>query len=151
MIVTFFGHAQFLVKKEYESAVLSILEEKIGDKSADIYLGGYGEFDNFAYYCCKKYKTTHPNISLLFVTPYITTSYQENHLEYEKNRYDAILYPPIENKPPRFAIVYRNQWMIDQADLIFFGITKKSGGAYKTYQYAKSKKKEILNLTGIHI
>jgi len=148
MIVAFFGHAQFTVKTEYESRLISILEETIGIQKADIYLGGYGEFDAFAYRCCQKYKATHPDISLVLVTPYITKSYQENRLIHEKDRYDALLYPPIEDKPLRFAITYRNQWMVEQADVIIMGITHTWGGAYKTYQYAKRKKKKTINLTG---
>ena len=80
MIVVFCGHAQFRGTEEYERKILDFLEEKIGDQPADMYLGGYGDFDDFAYDCCKKYKETHSNISLVFVTPYLTAEYQRNHL-----------------------------------------------------------------------
>ncbi len=64
MIVTFCGHSQFHRTEEYKQKILAFLEEKIGDKFADMYLGGYGGFDDFAYDCCKKCKETHPNISI---------------------------------------------------------------------------------------
>ena len=99
MIVTFCGHSAFCGTVEQEEKILDFLEENIGDSHADMYLGGYGDFDEFAYNCCKKYKKTHPNTSLVFVTPYITEDYQRNHLDYQRTRYDAILYPEIENKP----------------------------------------------------
>ena len=70
MIITFLGHAQFCKNEEYEKKILAILEEKVGDFPADMYLGGYGAFDNFSYECCKKYKETHKNISLIFVPPF---------------------------------------------------------------------------------
>ena len=60
MIVTFCGHAEFLKTKEYEEKIIAFLEEKVGDRLADMYLGGYGSFDDFAYSCCVKYKKTHP-------------------------------------------------------------------------------------------
>ena len=104
MIVTFCGHKKFCKSKEYEQKILACLEEKVGHQSADMYLGGYGEFDNFAYKCCKKYKETHPNISLVFVTPYLTLDYQRNHLGDKERNYDFIIYPEIEDKPKRFAI-----------------------------------------------
>ena len=107
MIITFCGHSQFTRTEEYEQKILAFLEEKVGDNPADFYLGGYGSFDSFAYDCCKKYKAIHPGVSLIFITPYMTVEYQQNHLEYQKTRYDEIIYPEIEDKPPRFAITYR--------------------------------------------
>lgn len=32
--------------------------------------------------------------------------------------YDYLLYPSIENVPYRFAIAKRNEWMVEQADII---------------------------------
>ena len=148
MIITFFGHAQFHKTSEYEQKILSFLEEKVGNNPADFYLGGYGDFDSLAYECCRIYKITHSNISLIFITPYMTIEYQKNHLEYQKKRYDKIMYPEIENKPLKFAISYRNKWMVDRADYVIFGISHSWGGAYKAYQYAKRKNKPTFNVLG---
>ena len=70
MVITFCGHVDFCYSKEYEQKVLHFFEEKIGQNRAEFYLGGYGGFDKFAYNCCKKYKETHPNVILVFITPY---------------------------------------------------------------------------------
>lgn len=146
MIVTFCGHADYCRTKEHEQKILAFLEEKIGNQPADIYLGGYGNFDEFAYDLCKEYKKSHSNVSLQFITPYISESYQRNRLKYEKCRYDGIIYPEIEYKPPRFAISYRNRWMVEKADFVVAYINHEWGGAYKTYVYAKEKEKIIFNL-----
>lgn len=146
MIVTFCGHAQFPKSKEYEQKILAFLEEKVGDEPADMYLGGYGEFDSFAYECCKKYKEAHPEISIVLVTPYLDAGYQRNHLKYQETRYDFILYPEIENKPKRYAITYRNKYMIEKADYVVAYVTHDWGGAYATYKYAKRRGKGIFNL-----
>lgn len=146
MIVTFCGHASFSKSNEHEQKVLAFLEEKIGNEPADMFLGGYGSFDDFAYDCCKKYKATHPNVSLVFVTPYLTVEYQKNHLEYLKMRYDSIIYPAIENKPLKFAISHRNKYMVEKADYVVACVSHNWGGAYSTYKHAKRKGKEILNL-----
>ena len=146
MIVTFCGHAQFSKSEEDEQKILAFLEQKVGDQPADMYLGGYGEFDSFAYDCCKKYKAEHQNVSLVFVTPYMTVDYQKNHLDCQKARYDFILYPEIEDKPKRYAITYRNRFMIEKADFVVAYVSHDWGGAYTAYKYAKRKGKEVFNL-----
>ena len=80
MIISFFGHADFIENEEYKERFMKFLDETVGDKTADFYLGGYGNFDAFAYRCCKEYKRTHSEVSLVFVTPYMTVEYQKNHL-----------------------------------------------------------------------
>ena len=146
MVVTFCGHTQFCKTEEYEQKMLAYLEENVADSAADMYLGGYGDFDNFAYDCCKKYKKTHPKVTRVFVTPYLTLSYQKNHLDYQKARYDLILYPDIEDKPKRLALLYRNKYMIEKADFVVAYVSHNFGGAYTTYKYAKKCGKKIFNL-----
>lgn len=146
MIVTFCGHAHFSKSEKYEQQILAFLEEKVGDQPADMYLGDYGSFDSFAYDCCKKYKEVHPDISLVFVTPYLSIDYQKNHLEYQKTRFDSILYPEIEDKPKRYAISYRNKYMVEKADYVVAYVSHDWGGAYTAYKKAKRMGKEIFNL-----
>lgn len=108
--------------------------------------GGYGAFDSFALFVGKEFKKTHPNTSLVFVTPYITIEYQKNHLEYLKTMYDDIIYPELEKVPLKFAISHRNKWMVEKADIVVAYVLHASSGAYKTYKYARTKGKEIFNL-----
>lgn len=146
MTITFCGHSQFKSSTEYETKLLELLEKIVGDRVVNFYLGDYGDFDCFAYGCCKKYQKLHPNVSLIFITPYMTEVYQQKHLNLQKEKFDGIIYPEIEDKPLKFAIIYRNKWMIDKADFVICGITRTYGGAYKTYQYAQKKKKHIFNI-----
>ena len=147
MIVTFCGHSQYTGSGEDEERIISLLTEIIGDHNAELYLGGYGSFDSFARKCGRKYQETHPNIRLIFVTPYITIDYQKNHLDYNKDLYDEILYPNLEDKPLKFAISYRNKWMVEQADYVIAYITHDWGGAYQTYRHAQRKKKPLFNIS----
>ncbi|MBQ7336240.1 MAG: hypothetical protein IJW92_07200 [Clostridia bacterium] len=147
MIITFCGHAQFHQTREYEQKILAFLEEKVGDQPAELYLSGYGFFDGFAYDCCKKYKATHPNVSLVLVTPYLNATSKRDPSAHLQTKYDSILYPEIENKPPKFAIVYRNKYMVEQADYVIAYVDHRWGGAYQTYRFAKRKDKKIFNLT----
>lgn len=146
MTVMFCGHANFISNEEDEKKIISFLEETVGNKSAELLFGGYGNFDEFSYLCGKKYKEQHPDVKLVFVTPYLTNEYQKNHLEHIKNKYDSIIYPAIENKPLRYAIVYRNQYMVDIADAVIACVRCEYGGAYKTLKYAMRKKKIIKNI-----
>ena len=146
MVITFCGHSQFSRTKELERRVLEFLEDKIGNEVADIYMGEHGDFDRFAYDCCKKYKQTHNNVSLIFITPYITEEYQKNHLIHQSKRFDSIIYPQIEAVPPKFAIISRNRYMVDMSDYVIAYVNHSWGGAYQTYKYAKKKNKSIFNL-----
>ncbi len=146
MIITFCGHSSFQKNSEYERMILRFLKEKIGDGHADFYLGGYGLFDDFAYECCREYKKINPCVGLYLITPYITIEYQKNHLELQRERYDGIIYPEIEAKPLRFAISYRNKWMVEKADYIVSYVNHSWGGAYKMYAYAKRIGKRVFNI-----
>lgn len=146
MIITFCGHANFFKSEEYEQKILTFLEEKIGDQPADLYLGGYGDFDSFAYDCCRKYQETHPMVSLVFVTPYLDVEYQKKHLDHQRTRYDSMIYPEIEDKPKRYAILYRNKYMVEKADYVVAYVSRNWGGAYQTYKHAKRRGKLIFNL-----
>lgn len=151
MIFSFCGHADFSGTAEYEKRILDFLEKRVGDTEAEMHLGGYGGFDQFAYECCKKYKKAHPKIRLIYVTPYMTVEYQKKHLSEAQGRYDGIIYPAIEEKPLRYAILERNKCMVEMADCIICAVTHCFGGAYQMYCYAKRKKKEIYNITGKEI
>ncbi len=146
MIITFCGHSAFCESKQYERQLLDFLEQRIGNEQALFYLGGYGGFDSFALSCARKYKQKHSTARLIYVTPYMDESYQKNHLEYDKSVYDEIIYPEIERVPRVAAIVCRNYWMADRADVIVAYISYTASNAYKMYSRAKNKGKEIYNL-----
>lgn len=146
MIVAFCGHSNYIEADDDKKRVLDLLETSIKDSSVEFFLGEYGAFDNFAYNCCKIYKKKHPNAKLIFITPYLSTTFQKNNLTHKEHEFDSIVYPPLENAPLKFAISYRNKWIVDQADIIITYITHKYGGAYSTYRYAKQKNKKIFNI-----
>jgi len=141
MIITFCGHAEFRGGEEYEEKIISVLREKRAD---EVYLGGYGNFDGFAYKCALKYKKEEaPNLKLTLVTPYLDGEHKKGFLDGE---YDEIIYPSLENVPPRFAISRRNEWMVGNADIVVAFVERSFGGAYKTLAYAEKHKKEIINI-----
>ncbi|MBR2506611.1 MAG: hypothetical protein IKB70_06805 [Bacilli bacterium] len=145
MIITFCGHSNCLFSDEEKEKFKQLLIKKIRkNPTCKFYLGGYGAFDSLCLRTLRELKTYFPNIELLFITPYLDKNYSK--LELAKYYYDDIIFPPIENVPRKFAILKRNEWMVDSADLIIAYVKYSWGGAAKTLKYAKRKKKQIINL-----
>ena len=142
MTVTFCGHSDFVPSTAMEARLLSVLASQIGDSPAELLLGGYGSFDRFALRCGKIFQQTHPSVSLIYVTPYMVTERQTS----VGAEYDGIVYPPLEHVPPRYAILHRNRYMVERADLVIPCITRSRGGAYQTYLHARRKGKAMINL-----
>ena len=139
--IAFFGHSTLQTTQAHREKLLAFLDEFVGEEKAEFFLGGKGDFDEFAYQCCALYKQTHCNFRLLYITPYVV-----DNLRYLKSRYDEIVYPDIENKPKRWAIDYRNRWILEMVDFVVFGVDHTWGGAYKIYLRAIKKEKPFLNL-----
>lgn len=145
MIITFFGHSSLRYGKDDEERLYRQIEIFAKGDSVDFYLGGYGSFDNLAKKCAKKYKETHADSRIVFITPYLDT-WLSKRKEYLEKEYDEILYPPLENVPPKFAIARRNIWMINQADYIIAYVKTHYGGAYKSLLFAAKHSKTYINL-----
>lgn len=92
----------------------------------------------------KRFKNDFPEIELIFITPYLDKNYSK--LEFAKYHYDDVIFPPLENVLRKFAILKRNEWMVEKADLVIAYVMYSWGGAVKTLEYAKRKKKTIINL-----
>ncbi len=145
MIVTFCGHRDFQAKRGEEEKFCKILESIEAEcQTLIFYCGGYGNFDRFASYCVYKFKRLHPLIKSYYISPYLS----ETHLQKKliEGYYDGVYYPSLENIPQRFAIIKRNEWMVDQADIIVSCISNPCGGAARTLEYARRKGKRIISL-----
>ena len=148
MKIAFFGHS-FLQNQDsvFLSVEKAILENTCNTDFITFYCGGYGDFDNICASVCRKIKKRLKNTELIFVTPYITESYQERlNFFMKENLFDSIVDPPLEAVPLKFAIIKRNEWMIREADLVITYISHSFGGAYKSMRYAQRKKKRVINL-----
>ncbi len=142
MVIVFCGHSNYIQNTNDETNILHVLEVEAGNTLCEIFLGGYGRFDDFALLCAKKFKQRHPNAKLILITPYLKNA----KMNLEKATFDSIIYPNLEHVPPRYAISHRNKWMIEQADIVVCYVSHKYGGAYAMYADAKRKGKRIHNL-----
>lgn len=149
MIISFCGHSDYTEKFSDEKKTIEILERKVRGTDVFFYLGGYGGFDNFAYNCAKKFKEKHGNARLFFITPYLISEKSDNRFCALSEKFDLVLYPELERVPRKYAISYRNRWIVEQSDIIIGYIIRKYGGAYNSYLYAMKKGKEIYNIADI--
>lgn len=106
------------------------------------YCGNYGNFDMICATILQFLKIRFP-ISVIFVTPYIDEKYLNK--AQMQLLYDDILYPALENVPRRYAIIARNKYMINHADIVIAGVYKSYGNAYGFLKYARAKNKTILS------
>ncbi len=148
MIIAFAGHSFVSSSNRVKEMVKEQIRNSIIDVShITCYLGGYGDFDEICALACRELKQEYDGIEVIYVTPYITLSEQTKIREMQSwGVCDTSIYPPIEKVPLRFAISKRNEWMMANADLIIAYINHSYGGAYKSLQVAKWKKKKIINI-----
>lgn len=136
MIVTFCGHHRISNQDKVTKWLDIILPSLIEGGASVFYLGGYGDFDCLAAAAVKRQKAVYPHIESVLVLPYLNRTF-------DISAYDATTYPPLEKVPPRYAIVKRNQWMVNMSGVVISGVTSRCGGAAKTLDYAKRKQKVI--------
>ena len=148
MIITFLGHSSLNKCDElFELIKVTILNNIDKDEKNVFYCGGYGNFDEMCREASYDLKKDFENIEVVFVSPYFNLQQQSKINDLIKaGVYDLAIYPELEKVPLKFAICYRNQWMIEKADLIISYVDREYGGAYKALSYAKRKQKRIINL-----
>ena len=148
MVITFFGHSRVTNHDELFERVRSVIESLvIAEEPIVFYCGGYGDFDAIALRACREIKKQGIRCEIVYVTPYLDLNRQKELSELVKfGYYDATVYPPIENVPPRYAILKRNEWMVCNADVIVSYVRFSYGGAYTALRYARRKGKRIIDL-----
>ncbi len=137
MKITFCGHRELDDRDAVEQWLYTICRELIDHGANEFYLGGYGGFDRLCAAVLRELKREHPHICLILVLPYLNSSMPTD-------GYDETIYPPLEAVPKRFAISRRNEWMVQECDIVIAYVTHGWGGAAKTLEYAQRKKKMVI-------
>ena len=140
MTVTFFGHKD--TPKEIEPTLRTTLVDLIENHGATkFYVGNNGNFDTMVRRHLEDLSRTYP-ITYNVVLAYLPT---------KKSEYDdytnTILPDGIETVPKRFAISWRNKWMIEQADIVVTYVTHSFGGAAQFKALAERQGKTIIELS----
>ena len=135
---TFLGH------RNCPAAVKPRLREVLIDLISNydvnmFYVGHQGKFDAYVRGELKKLKQEYPHINYAVVLAYVP----EKQAEYDYS--DTMLPEGIEAVHPRFAISWRNNWMLKQSDYVVTYITHTWGGAYQYAEKARSQNKTVIN------
>ena len=135
----FFGHRDTPseISDKLERAIINLIENKSVDS---FYVGNQGGFDSMVRNTLKKLKIKYPHINYAVVLAYMPT-------RADGQDYSDTIYPDgLENVPPKFAIDWRNRWLIDNSAYVIAYISRSYGGAAKFYGLAVKKKKRVINL-----
>ena len=143
--VVLFGHRDFNNHRALSEQLYPLLCDLVRTRSyVEIYVGRNGAFDLYAATVIKRVQNVvgKANNALICVLPYT-----EKDLEYYEKYYDEVVIPEcIGCSHPKAAIIKRNRWMVEQADLFVCYVERKNGGAYTAWKYAKKLGKQIINL-----
>ena len=147
--VSFFGHREIENALEVERKLEAKITELIQTKQyIEFLVGREGEFDILAASVVKRVKKQmdYGNCSLIWVLPYMKAEYRDNK-QYYLSYYDEVeICSESSNAHYKSAIQVRNRCMVDRSDLVVCCIQHKSGGAYRTMQYAKKQGKQVRNM-----
>ena len=134
---TFFGHGDCPETKY--SNILQAIQNLITEKKVlTFYVGPQGNFDSLVYraLCCLR--TDFPHIRVYRVLAYMP---KDNGLIP-----DSILPDGVELVHQRYAISWRNRWMIERSDYVIAYITHNYGGAARFVNEANRNNKYIVYL-----
>ena len=142
MVCCFFGHhdAPAAVKGDLLECIKTLVENEGADNSL---VGNHGSFDSMVLSALREAKAAYPHITYSVVLAYMPA---------EKQEYTYIdpmetLYPEgIEIVPKRFAISWRNDWMLKQADTVICYVRHSLGGSGKFVEKAIRQKRRVINL-----
>lgn len=137
---TFFGHRDCpeTIKPKIHAAVVDLIENH---GVTMFYVGNQGNFDRLVRSVLKKVTTAYPEVGYAVVLAYMPSAKKR-----EDDFSDTLLPDGIEKVPKRFAIPWRNRWMIDHADCVVTYVTLPYGGAAKAKILAAKMHRAIFEL-----
>ncbi len=138
MVCTFFGHRD--TPKEIEPALRLTLIDLIKNKNVTVfYVGNHGNFDAMVRRQLEDLSKIYP------IKHYVALAYMPSkNAEPDEH---SILPEGIETVPRRFAINYRNKWMLNKSDIVVTYVTRNFGGAWEFKQIAERARKTLFELT----
>ena len=124
-VCTFFGHRD--CPSSIRPKLREVLIDLIVNQSVDMfYVGNKGAFDRLVRYVLRELLREYPQINYTVVLERMPGKQDE---DYPEDFSDTMLPEGIEESPPRFAISWRNKWMLRQSDYVVTYITHSRGGA----------------------
>ena len=139
----FFGHRDCLetIKPKIRTAVIDLIENH---GVTMFYVGNQGNFDRLVRSVLKEVTTAYPEVGYAVVLAYMPSTKKR-----ADDFSDTLLPDGIEKVPKRFAIPWRNKWMIEHADYVLTYVTRPYGGSAKFKGIAVKMGKRICELTAL--
>ena len=138
MICTFFGHRD--CPDSLKPEIFEKIKEQVNEGTTEFYVGNNGNFDALTLSCLRELKKDYPIINYTVVLAYIPAKFDI----YFPN--ETLLPEGIELVPKRFAIDFRNRWMLEIADTVIAYTDHSWGGAAKFVSLAERKRKKVVRL-----
>lgn len=142
MVVAFFGHKDTpsTVKPLLEQTVQQLIEE---NEEITFLVGTHGAFDCMAQSVLKKASELYPRISCNIVLANLRV---DNREQYEL---PTLVPEGIEFALEKYAIFFRNDYMMRECDTVVCYITHGWSRAMQSVQKAKRNGKTIINLANL--
>ena len=139
-VCTFFGHRECpdLIKTQLREVLIDLITNHNVDT---FYVGNQGRFDAIVRSVLRDLKIEYPRMNYAVVLAYMPGK-QTEYDDYT----DTMLPEGIEAVHPRYAISWRNNWMLQQSDYVVTYITHSWGGAAQCVLKAERQGKAIINL-----
>ena len=147
--VSFFGHRQIENALDVERKLEAKISELIKTKQyVEFLVGREGEFDILAASVVKRVKKQmdYGNCSLIWILPYMKAEFRDNEKDFLDYYDDVEICEQSAKAHYKSAMQIRNRAMVDRSDLVICCIQHKSGGAYKTVQYAQKQGQTVINI-----
>lgn len=139
---TFFGHRE--CDGNIGDVLYDTLTALIEKKGVDtFYVGNQGLFDMHVRTVLKELKNKYPEIMYYVVLAYVPRTKIRFDVDYENH---TLVPDGIEEVPKRFAIIRRNQWMLQKSEYVVAYVRHDWGGAAKFVAQARKMGKWIINV-----
>lgn len=137
---TSFGHRD--CPETIKLRLREVLTDLIINNGVDtFYVGNQGRFDGIVRSVLRELEQVYPEIHYAVVLAYLPG---------KKNEYedfsDTMLPEGIEAVHPRYAVEWRNRWLLQRVDFVVTYIAHPWGGAAKFAEKAKREGKTVINL-----
>ena len=140
-VCTFFGHRDCpdTIKPKLHQVLINLINNHNVDM---FYVGNQGRFDAIVRSELRDLQREYPQINYAVVLAYMPG----RQTEYEDHP-DTMLPEGIESVHPRYAISWRNNWMLKQSDYVVTYITHAYGGAAQYVKKARQQNKRVFSLS----
>lgn len=122
------------MEKKLKEEILKLFEEY---DFISFYIGDQGAFDYLSRITVGKLKQKKKlPCEIVYISPYLKMP-ERGLMKY----FESTIYLPLETVPKKYAILRRNKWMIEQADILIAYVWDITGGTFKTLEYAEQRQR----------